>query len=260
MSGALSEPPMLSRPNDFRVLCDKLLKANWVLPLLLGVALSACHPAAPKTPTPPDPVVFEKPKPKKTRVPPKERRDAEHQAALLQMLGSSFGHRSDKDHQARFPLPDRKNWQRVRFSMIDHFTGFIYGKDEHSLALAVLVPLAPDDPSTSAACVQRFEEKARTQVNEMGGRLSETATVMRKWHRKPLMVRTATGEVDVLFKHYNAVLAWTGYPAYDRHCMIYAVVVPWRDDLELAIKLRDLWVEEFKRFKPLTETVPFRHE
>ena len=176
------------------------------------------------------------------------------------MLSVGFGYRTDKDRQARFPLPDRKNWTRVRFSMIEHFTGFIYGEDEHSLALAVVIPLKETDPATSAACVQRFEEGARSQVHDMGGRVGETTSVVKKWHHKPLIVRTATGEVDILFKHYDTALAWTGYPAYPGHCMIYAVVIPWRHNRELALALVEQWIEAFKRFKPLTETAPFRHE
>lgn len=176
------------------------------------------------------------------------------------MLSAGFGYRTDKDRQARFPLPDRKNWTRVRFSMIEHFTGFIYGEDEHSLALAVVIPLKETDPATSAACVQRFEESARSQVHDMGGRVGETTSIVKKWHRKPLIVRTATGEVDILFKHYDTALAWTGYPAYPGHCMIYAVVIPWRHNRELALALREQWIEAFKRFKPLTETAPFRLE
>ncbi len=228
---------------------------------LLGSAI-ACGPTRPQVPAPPDPVIFKTPpskkKEKKKKPKPKKKRDAEHQAALSEMLDSRFGTRTDKDHQARFPLPDKKNWTRVRFSMIKHFTGFIYGKDEHSMAVAVIVPLKAGDPPTSAACVQRFEETARTQVSELGGRLSQTKTEMRKWKRKPLMVRKASGEIDFLFKHYDAALAWTGYPAYEDACMVYAVVIPWGDDQELALQLREEWLDAFKKFKPLTETVPYR--
>lgn len=175
------------------------------------------------------------------------------------MMNSGFGYRTDRDHQARFPLPDRKNWLRVRFTMIEHFSGFTYGEEEHSLAIAVVQPLTDDDPATSAACVQRFEEDARGQVSELGGRLGPTATTMRKWQKFPLVIRTAIGDIDILFKHYRAALAWTGYPAYEGHCMIYAVVIPYTDgDKELAWALRERWLDGFKKFKPLTETAPFR--
>ncbi len=225
----------------------------------LAASLVGCGPPAPKSPAPPDPVIFKQPK-RKVKKRPKKKRDAEHHAALSKMLESRFGTRSDKDHQARFPLPDRKGWTRVRFSMIKHFTGFIYGKDEHSMTLAVVVELDKDDPKTSAACVQRFEETARTQVSELGGRLGDITTLMRKWQGKPLIVRTGSGEIDILFKHYDAALAWTGYPAYEGACMIYAVVIPYREDRDLAFQLREQWVDAFKKFKPLTEAVPFRHK
>lgn len=175
------------------------------------------------------------------------------------MINSSFGYRTDKDHQARFPLPDRKNWLRVRFTMIEHFAGFIYGEKEHSLAVAVVQPLREGDAATSANCVQRFEEHARKLVSEMAGQLGPTATEMRRWQKLPLVVRTATGEIDLFFKHHQAALAWTGYPAYPGHCMVYAIVIPYRDERDLAFALRDRWLDAFKKFKPLTDAPPFRH-
>ncbi|HXS17653.1 MAG TPA: hypothetical protein VN764_10720 [Polyangiaceae bacterium] len=227
---------------------------------LLG-ELCACSPPAPQAPA--KDVVISAPAAAPSPSapsPPPSKRAAAHQAALQAMLDSGFGYRTDRDHQARFPLPDRKNWLRVRFSMIEHFTGFSYGEDEHSLAIAVVQPLAKDDPTTSAACIQRFEEDARSQVSELGGHLGPTATTMRKWQKFPLVVRTATGDIDILFKHYRAALAWTGFPAYPGHCMIYAVVIPYaEEDKELALLLRERWLDGFKKFKPLTESAPFRH-
>lgn len=204
---------------------------------------------------PPAPVPEEpKGKPRK-----KKRRDRKHHAALLDMLGGSWGARVDKDRQAAFPLVDTENWTRVRFTMVQHFTGFRYGKDHHSLTVAFVVPLAAGVPATSAACIERFEEDSRPRVADVGGHVAEVKSTMGSWRGQPLVVRTGLGEVDVFFRHHEAALAWAGYPAYPGACMVYAVVVPLGDSEEEALALRDAWVLRLEKFKPLTETAPYRH-
>lgn len=182
-----------------------------------------------------------------------------HYAALLRQKESHWGWKSDKDAQARFPLPDRKNWTRIRLFMVDHFTAFKYGEEEHAVSAAFLVSLKADDPRTSAACVQRFEEQALPKVGEFGGKVSDIKTGVRSWNQLPLVVRQGTGKVDIMFKHYDAALAWTGYPAYEGTCLIYSVAVPWHGHKELAESVRNVWVKNFKRFIPLTENAPYRH-
>lgn len=210
--------------------------------------------AAPKPPigAPPAPQTVSKKKPGGNARDP-------HRAALERQLLQDWGDRTDKDRQARFPLPDHRNWTRVRFSLVKHFTGFRYGKKHHAITAAFVVPLKEGDPPTSEQCIARFEEEAQMQVDELGGRVSEAQTVKQAWGEMPITVRTATGKIDVLFQRHEVAAAWTGYPAYPGQCMVYAVVVPWRKHRQLAEQVRDRWVAGgFHRFVPLTQEAPSR--
>src|SRR5690606_36473528 len=109
------------------------LRATMLGALLLGTACGAGSqtqpPGAPPTPT--------------SVTPDRPGGDAHdpHQAALTRQLEADWGYRTDRDRQARFPLPDRKNWKRVRFLLVDHFVGFKYGSDQHALTAGFVVKL-----------------------------------------------------------------------------------------------------------------------
>lgn len=182
-----------------------------------------------------------------------------HAAALTRQLESHFGWRTDKDHQARFPLPDRKNWTRVRFLVIDHFVAFKYGDDQHALTAGFVVSLPPGAPRTSAACVQQFEIESMPKVAEFGGKVADLESHMRTWNEMPLVVRRATGHVKIFGKKYDAALTWAGYPAYEGSCLVYGVAIPWDGNRKLAEELRDEWSQGFKKFRPYTVEPPFRH-
>lgn len=182
-----------------------------------------------------------------------------HEAALNRQLAADWGWRSDKDYQARFPLPDRTKWTRVRFSFIKHLVGFKYGDDNHALTVAFIVPYKKDDAHTSEQCVRRFEEEAFGEVQFYGGVVSELESVKGSWRGQELFMRKATGSIDVLFKHYDVSVAWTGYPAYPKSCLVYTAVVVWNGHEELARKVRDKWMVGFTHFHPMTEAEPFRH-
>ncbi len=182
-----------------------------------------------------------------------------HEAALMRQVDSSWGWRTDKDGQVRFPLPDRHNWTRVRFMFVNHFTAFKYGDDHHTIAAAFIVPLQPEDARTSAVCLQRFEEKAFSKASAFGGVITNLQEISEKWKEEKLVVHEATGEIDILFKHIEVALTWTAYPAYPNSCLAITVAVPWRDHQALAEKVRDKWTLGFPYFHPLTEGEPFRH-
>lgn len=182
-----------------------------------------------------------------------------HFAALTRQLDSNFGWRTDKDNQARFPLPDRRNWTRVRFLVIDHFVAFKYGDDQHAVTAGFVIPLPPDAPRTSAACIQQFEIQSMPTVAEFGGKVVDLESHMQTWNEMPLVVRRATGHVKIFGKKYDAALSWAGYPAYEGSCLVYAVAIPWDSNRALAEELRDAWTEGFTKFRPYTKEAPFRH-
>lgn len=182
-----------------------------------------------------------------------------HQAALTRLLSAEWGHRSDRDRQARFPLLDREKWTRIRFAFVDHLVGFTYGSDHHALSAGFVVPLKEGDPQTSAQCVARFEEDALEQVEFFGGEVTALSSQKGEWNETELFVRKAHGSINILFQHYDVSLAWTGYPAYPNSCLVYAVVVVWDGQQPLADAVRDKWISGFSEFQALTTTEPYRH-
>lgn len=181
-----------------------------------------------------------------------------HLAALSRLLESNFGWRTDKDNQARFPLPDRRNWTRVRFLLIDHFVAFKYGEDQHAVTSGFVVKLPEDAPKTSAACTQQFELESMPKVAEFGGKVTDIESHMGTWKDMPLVVRRGTGHVKIFGKKYDAALSWAGYPAYDGACLVYAVAIPWDGSRAVAEELRDRWIDGFKKFRPYTTEPPVR--
>lgn len=180
-------------------------------------------------------------------------------AALSRLTGAQWGWRPDKDRQARFPLPDYSKWTRVRFALIEHFTGFRYGKEGHALTVAFLVPLEKDDERTSEKCIERFEEQSLPTIERFGGQLSGRDTTQITWRKVPVVVRSATGKVDFLFQHYEAALSYAAYPAYADSCLVYAIAVRAEEHPADAHRLRDRWLEGLPQFRPMTEEEPYRH-
>jgi len=180
-------------------------------------------------------------------------------AALARLMDAKWGWRSDKDRQARFPLPDYSKWTRVRYSLIDHFTGFRYGKKGHALTVAFLVPLKEHDARDSQTCLRRFEENSLPIVSTFGGTLESRVSHEILWKEQPLEVRSATGKVDFLFKHYEAAVSYAAYPAYEDSCLVYAIAIRSQDNPKEAHQLRDRWLEGLPQFRPLTKTKPYRH-
>jgi len=182
-----------------------------------------------------------------------------HEAALMRQLSEPWGLRNDKDDQLHVPTIDWKNWKRVRFTLVKHFTGFRYGEDHHLFSIAFLLDVPPDVEQTSQSCMNRFEAWARPQLNGYEVRFGEFSSKFVRWRRRPLQVNYVDGHVDVGLTRHEFSLAWAAYAAYPDACLIYAVAVPWGDHEDLARQVRDRWVREgFGHMRPLTETRPYR--
>ncbi len=226
-------------------LCLSFAAAIWLVGC--GGAKPTQPPGAPPTPT------------SVTKEEPGGDAHDPHLAALQRQLESHFGWRTDKDNQARFPLPDRRNWTRIRLMLVKHFVAFKYGEDPHAITAGFLVELPDDAPRTSAACIQQFELDAMPTVVEFGGKVTDLSSQMKRWNDQPLVVRQATGHVRFMGTKYDAALTWAGYPAYDGSCLIYAVAIPWDGHQSLAEAMRDRWTKGFRKFVPYTTEPPFRH-
>lgn len=182
-----------------------------------------------------------------------------HREALERQLSADWGHQVDRDQQAAFPLADAKNWKRVRFGGVEHFTGFNYGSQKSILTSAF--SWRTTRPSTSKSCLELFEAQALEQLDAYPSRRSRILESRSRWREQVLVVHSADGELNFFLTKYRFSAAWTAFPAYKDGCIVYATIVLWGDEPALARRVRDRWVTEgFPLFIPGTEFVPFRLE
>lgn len=201
-----------------------------------------------------------------------------HSAALEQLRTGEMGVRNDKQNSVHVPLPDAKNWTRVKFLTVKSLVGFRYGKAHHAIVAAFVTHV--DDNMAEGACTKSFEgwamplveafevdvhhdppsafswvvpsaaPPAAPPVGAIEARLRVRAAV-----RPPpkviepktiaivgvdsLMAKTAT----VLSRDTYAA-AWSAYPAWEKACLVVGVAVSARDDETRAREVRDRFAKE----------------
>lgn len=175
------------------------------------------------------------------------------QAALFRQLDEAWGQRSDKDDQLLLPLPDAQHWKRVRYWGVEHFVGFRYGNEHHLLAVGFVQEVPAGTPVTTDSCMRRFEAWGRPQTKPFDVKFGPFSVHHLRWRDKRLEVHAVDGEFSAGFSTTQFSAAWAAYPAYTDGCLIYAVAVPWREQPELAKRVRDRWVNEgFVQIDPRT--------
>ncbi len=186
---------------------------------------------------------------------------ATHQEALLHQLDARWARRSDRDRAVDLPLPDHRHWKRVRFFGVEHFTGFTYGDDRHVVTSAFVVKTRPGELPTTRLCMERFEQDALPKFKRHRGRFTPIVESTGAWRDQPLAIHQSEGRLTVLFSSYEFSAAWAAYPAYSDGCLIYAAVVFWEDEKELAQRVLAQWiVKGFGGVGARTPTAPARKE
>lgn len=183
----------------------------------------------------------------------------QHWFALQRMLSERIGRRPDRDDQLLVPLPDAGNWKRVRFWLIDHFTGFRYGDDLNAVNVVLVQDVEPGVKPTAESCMKQAERWARPQMQSFDVRMGPIQSRKAEWRGEEIPVRTADALVDYGFGPMQFSAAWAAYPAYTNACLIYAFAVPWGEHRELAQQVRERWIEDgLRKIKPLTDERPYR--
>jgi hypothetical protein len=141
------------------------------------------------------------------------------------------------------PLADSKYWKRVHFTGIDHFTGFIYGEDRDLVTSAFVVKLEPGEKPTSQLCMERFESYSLSKFERHKGRYTPIVASTTRWRKRNIVVHKSDGRLSFFFSRYEFSAAWAAYPAYEDGCVVYATVVFWEDEKELAQRVRDHWAD-----------------
>jgi hypothetical protein len=182
-----------------------------------------------------------------------------HEAALQRQLTKRWGYQEDKDGQLRVPIVDYKNWERVRYWVVDHLVGFKYGDDYHVLNAVFMIDLPAGTKPEPRSCMMRAEKWLYPQLKNFEVKLGEAEYSENTWHDHEVMVKSVDGYVDFGFERRRFSAAYAAYDAYPDACMIFGVAVPWREHEELAKKVRDRWIHEaVPLIRPMTPTRPFR--
>jgi len=221
--------------------------------LSLGACSSAAAPpAAPAAPPPrpPTPATV-------TQAQPGGDAEDPHRAALERLLASPWGARNDKGDQIHAPLPDWENWRRVRYFGFDHLAGFRYGKAYHAASVARVQELPPGTVARSETCLRAVEAWVRPQLQGFEVKLGPIDSKLTRWRDQALEIHTVDGWVSWGVGSADFSAAWTAYPAYPNACLVFGIAVPWRDQKELAIRVRDRFVSEgLTLLQALTPDVP----
>lgn len=184
----------------------------------------------------------------------------DHRSALERQLAAHWGWGADKDRQVRVPLPDWQNWQRVRLFGVEHVTAFRYTKQHHTLTAVFSVETRAERPS-SLSCMDEFERRGFPELRKHGVHIEPIDERTSRWDERPVLVHRTDGRVTFLFTRYEFSAAWTAYPAYDHGCLVYATVVLWDGEPELARRVLDRFVAEgVEQVRPLTDVLPGRRE
>lgn len=167
----------------------------------------------------------------------------DHRSALERQLAAGWGWRGDRDAQVRVPLADSRNWKRVRLGNIDHLTAFKYTKDHH-LVTGVFTVKTPGERPTTESCIQHFDERAAFELGRRGVAVGQVLERRIDWQKERVLVRQTEGTARLFFSRYDFSAAWAAYPAYEDGCLVYATVVLWEDEPELARRVLERWITE----------------
>jgi hypothetical protein len=170
------------------------------------------------------------------------------------------------------PLPDWKNWRRIRYFGVPTFVGFRYGDDHHAV-IAVWVRDA-DEGTTPERCVELFEKWGEPTAHSFSVKVGEPVVTRSQWNPIPdvkpevvaaagpdptreVVIKSVDAEVSTLFKTTSYAAAYAGYVMWPRTCTIFGVAVPVRESEELAREVRDRYVNDgFWRMERHVEPTP----
>lgn len=230
--------------------------ARWLQVLLVGgwfVACTSREPAVPSAAALPgaEPEAITARELTQLKAPDK------HARALGKLLERPFARLPDRADALRVALPDGKHWKRVRFSLVDHYVGFRYGKNAEALAIALVQPLPAGERSETYACMRSSEASVRPLLDAFDVQLDQVQNRSVQWRKQRVQVRTASGAVDYGFGPRYFAVAWAAYPAYRDGCLLFGLAVPWDGERALAESVRDRWIGEgFKRLQARTDDMP----
>jgi len=179
-------------------------------------------------------------------------------AALDRLASEDWGWKKDKLDNFHVPLSDWQNWKRVKYWGVPTFVGFRYGDNHRAVAALWARAVQSGDPSTPAACLNRFEEWATPLAQGYSTTISnERDSLVRGKGKDEIVVRTLEATVHSIFgnrKYLGVVGTTIGWP---NVCLTWGYAFKVEDAEDAARKARDRYAKEaFQQLERMKETAP----
>jgi hypothetical protein len=217
---------------------------------LVGLSSGGCRPATPPHPEP----VVPAPPPQDDGKPAKGGQGGEaHAAALAQLTEAGLGWVVDRQRSLRLPLPDARNWLRVKFWGAESLAAFRYGKDHHAIVGGFVVHVA--DEIAPGECSKTFEHWAEPWVDAFEVAIAHDPPTAIPWNGKIVDLDSLVATTATLGMHDDYAVAYGIYPAWKGACLVLGVAVPARGELTRAKAVRDRFVSEVLPKLQVTSTV-----
>jgi hypothetical protein len=222
------------------------LQPKWATLAVGCLPLVACHSQVAKQPPGAPPSVVSV-----SRDEPGGDADDPHAAALLRLLREPWGWRNDKDDVVHVPLPDWKNWRRIRYWGVPTLVGFRYGDDHHAVIAVWVRPVA--EGTSSQQCLEQFESWAAPTAHDFSVDVGEAEVTRAPWKGAAdpqaaasgeVVIRSFHAQINTLFSKKSYAAAYAGYVMWPGTCTIFGVAVPEREQAALAEQVRDRYVKD----------------
>jgi hypothetical protein len=213
-----------------------------IAPIALGCSNNAAPPETPQAPprSTPSPASITRDNPGGDAADPVK-------AALERLLYEPIAsERRDRWATLHIPLPDSKNWVRIRIWGKPTRATFQYGKDYTAMVTIRYFPTdGPDDPEH---CLAEFVKYAMPIAEGYGIRMG-ASSLLGTWQitereRRPILVRLQEGGVDSLVLNEDYLALMAAYQSWPGTCLVEGFAVQSTDHPDLAKRVRDRWVRE----------------
>ena len=210
-------------------------------PLILAALTLGCATTIPKQPPgiPPDPKSI-------TRANPGGDAADPVRSALERLASESWGFKRDKWVTLRVPLADAKNWRRVRLWGYPTRASFRYG-DEH-YAVATVWYTKIEGSNDAERCLDQFLDHAVPVAKKFDVKVGEPRRLMSSQkigeEVLPMMLQVMDGSIDSLLISDDYVGAVAAHPSWPGTCLVQGFAVVSSEHKDLAVKIRDRWVQE----------------
>ncbi len=172
--------------------------------------------------------------------------DDPERAALERLLAEPFKPKSDYWRTLHVPLADGSHWRRVRLWGHETRASFRYGDDHFAVATVWYAPAK--DKSDAASCLAQFLDTTMPIARTFDVTLFNTQVVQGSQlvgkKLEPMLIELTEAHLGVLLAEESYAGAIAAYPSWPSTCLVQGFAVMAGHHHDLAVKVRDRWVNE----------------